>query len=177
MKAVLPDHHHVRAAVVTTPERPGNRPRYAPMAAARLMGLWYVLILFSFEPIANFLPYATGAGPLDYVDTGFVTVCAFILPVAFGLRAGKLWAVRLFNWSAWAMLISYPILLAAAFYLFFGEAPSAQDPLAPGLGFVQFIVSALEPIGFFFLFRGLRRVRWLDPASLPHEWEPPARVG
>ena len=147
------------------------------MAAARLMGLWFGLFLFSFAPIANFLPFVTGAGSLDYVDAGFVIGVAFMIPEVLGLRAGKLWAVRLFNWSAWAMLISYPILLAAAFYLFFGERPSAQDPLAPDLAITQFIVSALEPIGFFFLFRGLRRVRWLDPASLPHEWEPPARVG
>jgi hypothetical protein len=39
---------------------------------------------------------------------------------------------------------------------------------------MQFLFCALEPIAFFILFRALRRVRWLDPKSLPHEWEPPS---
>lgn len=177
MKSAMPNHRLERAVAVGTPERPGNRPPYAPMVAARLIGLWGILLLISFGPIANCLPFATGAGSLDYVDAGFVITCAFFFTQGLGLRAGKLWAVRMFNWSSWAMIIYYPFDLAVALYLFFGEAPSAQDPLAPGLGVVLFFFCALEPIGFFFLFRGLRRVRWLDPASLPHEWEPPARVG
>jgi hypothetical protein len=119
-------------------------------------------------------PFATGSAHGAYILIGWITASVVLLLPIIGMGQGKLWAVRAFRFGAYAALICYLPILAAAFYLFFGEAPRLQDPMAPDMAVIQFIFCALEPIAFFILFRALRRVRWLDPNSLPHEWEPPS---
>ncbi|GGF20335.1 hypothetical protein GCM10011611_27900 [Aliidongia dinghuensis] len=106
---------------------------------------------------------------------GWPVAAALGLTVLGGMGSGKLWAVRLFRWSVYAAVACYLPLLGAAIYAFVGDAPRQQDPLAPDSAIVGFIFLAVEAVALFVLFRAFRRVRWLDPRSLPKEWEPPGR--
>lgn len=154
--------------------RPGDRPRGAPTSARPALVAWYLLVGSTVTNIASLAPFATGAEHGSYLIVGVIIASLLILLPVGGMGQGKLWAVRAFRFGAYATLACYPPILAAAFYLFFGEAPRLQDPTAPDMAVIQFIFCALELIAFFILFRALRQVRWLDPNSLPHEWEPPS---
>ena len=153
--------------------QPGNRPRGAPREAKPAVAAWYLLIIMTFASIAEFLPFLTGSEHSAFLMVGWPIAGVLAITVFVGMGAGKLWAVRLFRWSTYGAALFYLPLLIAAIYAFTNDAALQQDSLAPDTAIMQFIISALEPIAFFVLFRAFRRVRWLDPQSLPKEWEPP----
>lgn len=82
---------------------------------------------------------------------------------------GKLWAVRLFRWPSYGAIVRYLPILAAGVLL---DADSA--PIDSGLAWA---IPGFAVVKLPCLFIALKQVRWLDPASLPHEWEPSARRG
>jgi hypothetical protein len=155
-------------------QQPGDRPRGAPRAAVSALVAWYLVIGLTIVEIAEFLPILLGVEHGSFLLPGIVVASAFILSAIIGIGQGKLWAVRLFRWSVYAAAGCYLPILAMALYAFLGAGPRQLDPTAPDMAIVQFIFSALEPIGFVILFRALAKVRWLDPTSLPREWEPSA---
>ncbi|WP_229743715.1 hypothetical protein [Aliidongia dinghuensis] len=104
---------------------------------------------------------------------GWPLTTAFIITVAGGMGAGKLWAVRLFRWSAYGAAACYLPLLGVAIYAFTADAPRQLAPLAPDTAITQFIISALELIAFFVLFRALR----LAPCALARPALPAERMG
>ena len=154
---------------------PGDRPRGAPRAAVPALVAWYLLIGITCVEIAEFLPFFTGSDHGAFLLPGWVSAAVLVLLVIVGIGGGKLWAVRLFRWAVYGAAACYLPILGIAIYAFVGEGPQQQDSLAPDMAIMQFILSALELIAFFVLFRAFARVRWLDPRSLPKEWEPPAR--
>lgn len=149
-------------------ERPGNRPRGAPKPAVIAGGAFFVGAGFTFTELLLGMASAFGIDHGDVLIPGWVCLSAIMLPVAIGMGAGKLWAVRLFRWLSFGAIVLYLPLLGLAFYLYAG--PRAIDP---GLAFVMFVMAAVKPLPLFIIYRAIRTVRWLDPASLPHEWEPP----
>lgn len=170
-------HHksaHVGEAKPVSREVPGNRPPILPQAALLAGAAWYLLATFIGAEIALLMPYVTGAAPVAYEFELLVVGVFIVFPVAYGMRNGKLWAVRLFNYISYAMAVLYVPILISTFYLWFSGAALKVDALAPDLAIVFWIFSGIELVGFSVLFRALKRVRWLDPNSLPHEWEPPA---
>lgn len=100
----------------------------------------------------------------------FVGGAAILLSAIGGMGEGKLWAVKLFRWSTHAAVGLYLAIVACGIYIYARET-SADTALA----WVIFILAIIQLPGFFVIYRAFRRVRWLDPKSLPHEWEPPAR--
>lgn len=131
---------------------------------------------FVISEIELLLPYLSGASPTAYMLPGLIFAFCATIPVIIGLRYGKIWSIRVFRITSYLMAVCYFPILASTFYLWLWKGALKVDSLAPDLAIMFFIFSAIEPVGFFFLFRALKRVRWLDPTSLPHEWEPPATL-
>lgn len=154
---------------------PGDRPRGAPPAAKPALAAWYLLVGMTCVGIAEFLPLFTGGDHGAFFMVGWPVAVAVIIPIIGGIGAGKLWAVRLFRWTVYGAAACYLPILGIAIYAFLGNAPREHDPLAPYMAEMQFIFSVVEAIALYVLFRAFRRVRWLDPRSLPKEWEPPGR--
>ncbi|ABM49453.1 hypothetical protein BMA10247_A1055 [Burkholderia mallei NCTC 10247] len=92
--------------------------------------------------------------------------------VSIGMGRGKLWAVRLFRWPSYGAIVCYLPILAAGVLLDAGSTPIDSGLAWAILGFAVVKLPCL-----FIIYRALKQVRWLDPASLPHEWEPSARRG
>ncbi|KGS34923.1 hypothetical protein X945_1758 [Burkholderia pseudomallei ABCPW 107] len=91
--------------------------------------------------------------------------------MSIGMGRGKLWAVRLFRWPSYGAIVCYLPILAAG-VLLDARVPhrSIQGSRGAILGFAVVKLPCL-----FIVYRALKQVRSLDPASLPHEWEPSAR--
>lgn len=153
---------------------PGDRPPILPWAAIPAYAIWFLLMGSDAAEIAALLPYVTRVAPFSYKLQELFIVSAIVLSIMIGMRYGKLWSVLLFRYCYYTAAAVYIPILGAAFYLRASSEALQIDPYAPYLGNVIFVFSAFELIGFFIVFRALKRVRWLDPNSLPHEWEPPA---
>ncbi len=157
-----------RHASVPTTERPGNRPFGIP-ANARWAGV----------PIPGFLAIAIAAldawtvwcnaSPATYFHYGkimfFPLIAAGVL-MAWALNSGKLVMIRL--WHVFARLVVAAYAVLAVIFI----AELAVYPFARAFGAVIGLVIFLLTAPFFLLMRrDFRRSRWLDPDSLPSEWE------
>ena len=157
-----------RSASVPTTERPGNRPFGIP-ANARWAGV----------PIPGFLAIAIAAldawtvwcnaSPATYFHYGkimfFPLIAAGVL-MAWALNSGKLVMIRL--WHVFARLVVAAYAVLAVIFI----AELAVYPFARAFGAVIGLVIFLLTAPFFLLMRrDFRRSRWLDPDSLPSEWE------
>ena len=157
-----------RSASVPTTERPGNRPFGIP-ANARWAGV----------PIPGFLAIAIAAldaltvwcnsTPATYFHYGkimfFPLIAAGVL-MAWALNSGKLVMIRLWHVFARLVVAAYVVLTV----IFIVEL--AVYPFARAFGAVIGLVIFLLTAPFFLLMRrDFRRSRWLDPDSLPSEWE------
>lgn len=155
----------------------GDRPPILPWAAIPAYAIWFLLMGIAAAEIAALLPYATAGIPFSYKLQEIILVSAIVLLIMIGMRYGKLWSIRLFRYFSYVVATFHLPILAAAFYLRASKGALQVDPHAPILGGMILVFSVLELPGLFVLFRALRRVRWLDSDSLPHEWEPPADFG
>lgn len=52
---------------------------------------------------------------------------------------------------------------------------AGSTPIDSGLAWAILGFAVVKLPCLFIVYRALKQVRWLDPASLPHEWEPSAR--
>jgi hypothetical protein len=150
--------------------QPGDRPRGAPREAAIAGGLFCAVVALLLAELYGVLSDLTGYDFGAFMLVEVAIGSAMLLVIAGGVGSGKLWAVRLFRWSTHVAALLYVLIFACAIYLVAGKAP-----VDSGLGWVVFIASLVELPLFFVIYRALNRVRWLDPKSLPSEWEAPAR--
>lgn len=150
--------------------QPENRPPRAPWSAAFASAgfcLVAAMILIEVYLCLSDLLQFNFAGP------GFlgmwVGISAILLSFIVGIGRGKLWAVKLLRWSTYVLTALYPVVLVYAVEMYSGTSPFGK-PFA----WITFIFSAIQLPLFFQIYRAFRRVRWLDPKSLPSEWEPPS---
>ncbi|VWC74152.1 hypothetical protein BLA39750_00753 [Burkholderia lata] len=149
-------------------ERPGDRPRGGPRPVIVAGIAFFFGVGFSLSELILGMASALGIDHGDVLLPGWVLISVIMMPVVVGMGAGKLWAVRLFRWLSFGAMALYLPLLGLAFYLHAG--PQAIDS---GQAVVMFVMAVVKLPPLFILYRAIRTVRWLDPASLPHEWEPP----
>ena len=109
--------------------------------------------------MANFFPY-------------LAVVSILMLTVIVGLRRGDLWGIRLFRGLAW-VLVAMIVAVALAGLALWRSGVGRGLTGAKESGAFALIAAALCCAPAFVILRGLHRVRWLDPLSLPNEWEPP----
>jgi hypothetical protein len=88
--------------------------------------------------------------------------------VGLGLRAGKLWAVKLLRRATHTAALLYPAVIACSIWL-----ASGTRPRNPAFVWVVLVLALVQIPAFIVIYRTFAIVRWLDPRSLPHEWEPP----
>ncbi|MGI4797125.1 MAG: hypothetical protein ACRYG8_24345 [Janthinobacterium lividum] len=93
-----------------------------------------------------------------------------MLLTIFGLRRGDLWGIRLFRSLAWCLIGLVAVNLVAALMLS-ASIVGPSLPGARGTGEFTMIATLACLVAVVILIRGMQRIRWLDPHSLPHEWE------
>ncbi|WP_206958096.1 hypothetical protein [Trinickia acidisoli] len=109
----------------------------------------------------------------NFAGPGFLAmwlgISAVLLTILAGMGRGRLWAIKLLRGSTYAVTALYPVIVAYAIHMRSGTSPF-DTPFAS----IVFISSAIQLPLFFVIYRAFKRVRWLDPKSLPDEWEAPA---
>ncbi|WP_231716650.1 hypothetical protein [Burkholderia ubonensis] len=151
-------------------ERPGNRPPGAPRLAVIAGGAFFLGVGLTFAELVEGTASLKGIHYDDMIVPAWAVLTIIMLTVSIGIGSGKLWAVRLFRRLSFAAMALYLPLLALAFYLNAGRTPIDQD-----LAFVMFVFAVVKVPCLIIIYRAIRQLRWLDPDSLPHEWEPPLR--
>ncbi|WP_460908128.1 hypothetical protein [Paraburkholderia jirisanensis] len=150
-------------------ERPGNRPRGAPRQAAIAAGAFFLGGGLTFSEIVEATTSLTTIRFDDLFLPAWIALSIIMLTFSIGMGAGKLWAVRLFRWLSFGAMALYVPLLLLALYLNAGPRP-----IDPGFAPVMFVFAVIKAPCFVIIYRAIRQLRWLDPRSLPHEWEPSA---
>jgi nitrate reductase gamma subunit len=117
----------------------------------------------------------TDLGGFDYGILMIIEIVAgstILLLAVGGMGEGKLWAINFFRaMTRVATGIYLAIVVCGLYLLLYARATSEDSVLAA----VILIVAIIQLPLLFVIYRALARVRWLDPKSLPHEWEPPVR--
>ena len=111
----------------------------------------------------------------DYGTPMLIAIVAgptILLLAIGGMGEGKLWAIKFFRAMTRAAAGIYLAIVVCGVYLYFYSRPTSGDAI---LAAVILILAIVQLPLFFVIYRALARVRWLDPKSLPHEWEPPIR--
>lgn len=161
---------HSRIHGTQQTELPGNRPRGAPPPAARAAGAFAVvfalLLAELYGCLSDLVDFDFGSFMLVEIVVG-VTLLLLLLG---GLSTGKLWVIRLFRASCYLAALLYLIVIACGAYLY-----SGKTPIDSGLALVILVLSIVQLPLFIVIYRAFALVRWLDPRSLPSEWEAPTR--
>lgn len=150
--------------------RPGNRPAGAPPQAIPAGMAFFVAVGTTFMELFDCLGDVVGFASENYRFEEIAVAAAIMLTVGIGIGKGKRWAVRLFRSLSYAGMAALAAVLAFGAFLTMGA-----HPLDACLAWVIFAFAVVQIPLYVVIFRALRRVRWLDPESLPHEWEPSAR--
>jgi hypothetical protein len=151
-------------------ERPGNRPPGAPLQAGIAGGAFFLGAGLTFVELVYSAALLSGVGDGDVTFPAWIVLSILMLTIGIGVGSGKRWTIRLFRWLSFGAIALYLPLLALALYLNAGPTP-----IDTGLAWVMFAFAVVKLPCFVILYRSLRQLRWLDPDSLPHEWEPPFR--
>jgi len=152
----------------------GDRPPGAPRSAIAAIVCFYLLGAI----VPNVLALSLGDALHRDVFTPWMPwlilgETAVIVATTAGLGAGKRIAVRVFYGLAWPIAGLYFPLLAINLLMALGLAPGDQANGHDAVVTAVIMGVALPcPI---LLVRALLSVRWLNPNSRPHEWEPSAR--
>jgi len=136
--------------------KPGNRPPGLPgnsrfAAAGGIVGLIFITI----ESAAMISVYTNN--PQDFFNC---------LEPAFLLNSGRLIFVKLFRWLA--VIVTYLYAGVALLTIVQLLAYGVERALIDAVGLVVLLL--LSPL-LGLMWRDFKRCRWLDPKSLPHEWE------
>ncbi|GAB2914203.1 hypothetical protein GCM10027093_60870 [Paraburkholderia jirisanensis] len=154
----------------TLQEQPGNRPPGAPRQAAVAGGAFFLGAGLTFAELVASIASFMGISYDDLILPGWIVLSVIMLTVGIGIGGGKLWAVKLFRWLSFGAIALYLPLIAFALYLNAGSAPIDID-----LARVMYVFAVVKLPALVVIYKAIRQVRWLDPKSLPHEWEPSAR--
>lgn len=149
-------------------ERPGNRPSGIP-GNARFAGGGVIIgiIFIVINLAADYSVYTNNPGDyfgsLTPVFFPMVFICVLL---AFLLNTGKLIFVKLYRQLAVIVTAAYigSILLNTGMILDYG----LDRAFLAMIGAI--ILVLLSPV-LFLMWRDFRRSRWLDPNSMPSEWE------
>ncbi|MBN3854821.1 hypothetical protein G3N59_15665 [Paraburkholderia sp. Ac-20340] len=161
---------HVRSTHSAKGERPGNRPPGAPWGAAIAAGAFFLAAGGTLVEVYSCFADFAGFPFEQYMLEEIGIAAALMLLIGMGCRSGKLWAIRLFRWSTHAAACLFIAMAICA--VWFATGTPARDP---AFSFVFVLLAVLQIPAFIIVYRQFARVRWLDPKSLPFEWELPAR--
>jgi hypothetical protein len=155
-----PDHAHRDSG-----ERPGNRlpgmPGNSRFAGA---GVMFGIILVT----ANVVALVAGSDADEFFRLGEIVMfplVAVVVLIVIVLNTGKLWVVRAFRIIAIVVSAAYSVAIIVDGVAAFSSSGEA------GAGMIDAILLILISPLMFLMWRDFRRCRWLDPNSLPHEWE------
>ena len=158
-----------------TPPAAPHRPKGLPAAAIPAFISLY-LLLGAVPAMALMVSGYFFGSAQDALMTNFLPYLAVVsilmLTVIVGLRRGDLWGIRLFRGLAWVLITMIGVVALAGFALWSGGVGHGLTG-AKETGAFILVAAALCCVPAFILLRGLSRARWLDPLSLPNEWEPP----
>jgi hypothetical protein len=148
--------------------KPGNRPPGLPgnsrfAAAGGIVGLIFITI----ESAAMISVYTNN--PQDFfncLEPAFLPLIGLCLLVTFLLNSGRLIFVKLFRWLA--VIVTYLYAGVALLTIVQLLAYGVERALIDAVGLVVLLL--LSPL-LGLMWRDFKRCRWLDPKSLPHEWE------
>lgn len=165
MSGSLPD------AVNSTVHRTGGLPKAgipAFVSLYLLLGVVPAVLLM----ISGDLVGSDGDVLLENFWAYLGAVSILLLLTIVGLKRGDVWGIRLFRAVARCLMAMMVFTFVAGLLLgtrvMGGRIAGAQES---GLFSLVAIVACCIPA--WLLLSGLRHVRWLDPRSLPSEWEPP----
>lgn len=152
--------------------QPGNRPRGAPLPAARAAGAFAVVFALLLAELYGCLSDLAGFDFGRFMLAEIIVGVTIVLLILGGLSSGKIWVIRLFRWSTFLAAALYFVVIACGAYLY-----SGKTPIDSGLALVILVLSIVQLPLFIVIYRAFARVRWLDPKSQPSEWEAPAAAG
>ncbi|HET6608952.1 MAG TPA: hypothetical protein VFG62_19920 [Rhodopila sp.] len=149
-------------------QQPGNRPSGIPgnarFAGAGVMsGIMFIVIALC----ADYSVYTNRSADYFGVFTLlFIPLVIVSVAIAWLLNTGKLAFVKLFGKLAIIVSTAYvgTILLSIFQVLYY----KWDRPVMAAIGIIILVV--FSPMQFL-MWRDFRRCRWLDPRSLPGEWE------
>jgi hypothetical protein len=162
-------HRHKSPSPAAGNERPGNRPPGAPADVGIAAGAFFVAAGGTLIELYSCAADLAGFDFADYALAEIALCFSLMIAVGLGLRTGKLWAVKLFRRTTHAAALLCPAAIACAVWLAAGTAPPD-----PALIWIVVALAVFQIPSFIVIYRIFARVRWLDPESLPSEWEPPA---
>jgi len=136
---------------------PGNS-RFAGVGV--MFGIAFVVI--------NIVVLVAGDNADEYFrlgETVFFPLVAFVVLIGVLLNTGKLWFVKAFRIMAVIVTVAYAAAILVDIFVALVIAGDGFE----GIFETGFLV-LFSPL-IFLMWRDFRRCRWLDPNSLPHEWE------
>lgn len=160
-------------------EVPGDRPRGAPRRALAA-GFSSFFLAFFLPSLAVELFGAWHGEGLSLLIRNIpwlvIGEAAIFIPIWVGLGQGRLWAVRAFRVAGWLLVLLCVVLFACAALMSSGVVAGTSRNWRFDVQYVFYFLLPLI-VGAILLAHGLLRVAWLNPNSLPSEWEPPLLDG
>lgn len=161
-------------ALSKSDDRPRDRPRGAPASAT-----YHVVSAFflgALVPDIAAMLYGAFISNFTFVVNVsvvvFVVEIAYLVPMAILTGQGKLIGVRLLNIVGYSSIVGFFIEIVS--FLALSVLTFSHSPFPAQAG-TALIVAAVFLAGgsplVVLVWNGLRHIRWLDPKSLPHEWE------
>ncbi|MEE3501152.1 hypothetical protein [Acidiphilium acidophilum] len=151
-------------------ERPGNRPGGIPENARYASAAVGVFALSTEGLLVNYLVYINKSNQLFVYGEPFIFIAVpVMMAVLYSLRSGRLFFIKLFVSFCQLTYIVYGLnWIISIFQTFY------YNDIRNGLAVSNILLLVLISPFVYLMHRALKRSRWLDPKSLPHEWEIPA---
>ncbi len=127
-------------------------------------GVMFGIILLT----VNVIALGAGSNADEFFSLGEIVLfplVAVVVLILILLNTGKLWIVRAFRSLAVIVSVCYAVAIVV-------DAIAALSKMGvSGAGIIDAgLLILISPL-MFFMWRAFHRCRWLDPKSLPHEWE------
>ncbi len=137
------------------------------MPGYTLLPVWLMMIGSDLYVIYNHLDFMVAADQIVWI---FPVSLLLNVPMSIPLAYGRVYAIYYFRWFGF-LLMSFHIFLGVIAVLLWNSGTYVRES---GLGpmFLLIVLVATSPLTILYI-RALLYVRWLDPRSLPQEWELP----